>query len=415
MKVSLKQLKGDTFDIDVDPESSVGDLKAKVAELKPDMAVEHQKLIYAGKVLVDATLMKDCGIKEGQFIVVMVSKVKPPAGSAAAAPAPAEAAPAPAPAEAPAPAADAAPAAAGGGNREVFEQLRNHPQFAQMAAMVQQNPQALAQLLPAIAQTNPGLVQAIMQDQEGFMQMLQEAGGGGGRTVIHLSEEEQAAVKRLSDLGFDRGAAAEAYLACDKNEEVAANFLFENGAGDGDAGMVSMGGAGGGGSVPFPMMGAGGGGGGDEGAAGGGDGEGGDSVAVLAQLRNHPQFAQLAQMVLQNPQILPEIVNVVAQTNPEVERAIRENPQELVRLLHEAVGGGGGAPGGGAPGGGAPQPGGTLGGGPPGGMQLSEDERASIERLTELGFPRNAALQAYLACDKNEEMAANFLFENGDD
>lgn len=414
MKVSLKQLKGDTFDIEVDPESSVGDLKAKVAELKPDMPVEQQKLIYAGKVLVDATLMKDCGIKEGQFIVVMVSKVKPPAGSASAAPAPAEVAPAPAPAAAPAAAsapADAAPAAAGGETRAVFEQLRNHPQFAQMAAMVQQNPQALAQLLPAIAQTNPGLVQAIMQNQEEFMQMLQEAGGGGGgdgRTVIHLSEEEQAAIKRLTDLGFDRGAAAEAYLACDKNEEIAANFLFENGASDGDAGMVSMPGGGGGGAVPFPMMAPGAAGGG--GAAAGEDGEGGDSVAVLAQLRNHPQFAQLAQMVVQNPQILPEIVNVVAQTNPEVERAMRENPEELVRLLHEATQGAGGAPGGGAA-----QPGGTLGGGPPGGMQLSEDERAAIERLTELGFPRNAALQAYMACDKNEEMAANFLFENGDD
>merc|ERR1712070_676382 len=142
---------------------------------------------------------------------------------------------------------------------------------------------------------------------------------------------------------------------------------------------------------------------GDEGEAGG-DGEGGDSAAVLANLRNHPQFAQLAQMVLQNPQILPEIVNVVAQTNPEVERAIRENPQELVRLLHEATGGGGGAPGGPTP------PGATVGGGPPGGMQLSEDERGAIQRLTDLGFPRNAALQAYLACDKNEEMAANFLF-----
>lgn len=40
---------------------------------------------------------------------------------------------------------------------------------------------------------------------------------------------------------------------------------------------------------------------------------------------------------------------------------------------------------------------------------------ANGKQLCRLGFERDQAIQAYFACDKNEELAANFLFDQPDD
>lgn len=66
-------------------------------------------------------------------------------------------------------------------------------------------------------------------------------------------------------------------------------------------------------------------------------------------------------------------------------------------------------------GGGAGAGHGGMGGGmnPPGTIRVTQEELDAITRLTQLGFPKHKAAEAYFACDKNEELAANYLFESG--
>ena len=76
-----------------------------------------------------------------------------------------------------------------------------------------------------------------------FMQLILQGGSGIAQAppvsrpnqhVVHVSQEELDAITRLTALGFSQQRAARAFLSCDRNEELAANFLFEQAADDDD-------------------------------------------------------------------------------------------------------------------------------------------------------------------------------------
>ncbi|XP_061635820.1 UV excision repair protein RAD23 homolog B-like isoform X2 [Phyllopteryx taeniolatus] len=133
----------------------------------------------------------------------------------------------------------------GGGSpstRNPLEFLRNQPQFQQMRQIIQQNPALLPALLQQLGRDNPQLLQQITQHQERFVQMLNEpqgsGGGGGGEgaaeprassraNYIQVTPQEKEAIERLKALGFPEGLVIQAYFACEKNENLAANFLLQ--------------------------------------------------------------------------------------------------------------------------------------------------------------------------------------------
>ncbi|OMJ76229.1 hypothetical protein SteCoe_24450 [Stentor coeruleus] len=125
-----------------------------------------------------------------------------------------------------------------------FRQLMQDPNMMQLLQVVQQNPAALGPILMQLQQNNPEVYNMLMNNREALMQMMQNPQPSqqinpeligrlpkppsAGSAVISLTPQEQEEVKRLMELGFSKHDALEAYLSCDKNEEMAGSLLIEN-------------------------------------------------------------------------------------------------------------------------------------------------------------------------------------------
>lgn len=144
-------------------------------------------------------------------------------------------------------AAEAAAAGERGEDAHAEPNLDDHSsQLATLRAALQSNPELIQPMLDQLAASNPQIAEMIEQDPEGFMRTFLGTGGddddlgfeiegeGGegeqeeGTVRITLTEQDESAINRLCELGFERNLVIQVYMACDKNEEVAADILFRD-------------------------------------------------------------------------------------------------------------------------------------------------------------------------------------------
>ena len=249
--------------------------------------------------------------------------------------------------------------ASGGASGAPLQQLRNHPQINQLRQLVQSNPSTLQAVLTQIGQQQPDLLQEINSHQELFLQIMNEP----------VSDAAPAAP------GASSSTALGATIAnANANAESSSSPALGLGAG---------------GLSPEMMQGLG-------------------NPAQLAQMIDSMTPEQLQSMSAMMG-LTPEQLRMTAQA------ISRMPPEELQNYMSMAMQGEGmdmegmaGMMGGGGGGGG-------QGGAPPGAqvLRLNEEEMAAVDRLAGMGFDRSEAAQAYLACDKNEELAANLLMDGG--
>ncbi|XP_004711018.1 UV excision repair protein RAD23 homolog B [Echinops telfairi] len=413
MQVTLKTLQQQTFKIDIDPEETVKALKEKIESEKGKDAfpVAGQKLIYAGKILNDDTALKEYKIDEKNFVVVMVTKPKAvtapaPTTTQQSSPATTTAvsssaaatvaqAPTPAPASAPTPAPAPAP-----NPTPITPASTTAPSEPTPTSATQQEKPAEKPAEAPVA-TSPTSTDSTSGDSS-RSNLFEDA-----TSALVTGQSYENMVTEIMSMGYEREQVIAALRASFNNPDRAVEYLLMGIPGDRESQAV----------VDPPQA-----------ASTGAPPSSAVATAAatttatttttspgghpLEFLRNQPQFQQMRQIIQQNPSLLPALLQQIGRENPQLLQQISQHQEHFIQMLNEPVqeAGGQGSGGGGSSGGIA-----EAGSGHMNYIQVTPQEKEAIERLKALGFPEGLVIQAYFACEKNENLAANFLLQQNFD
>ncbi|XP_075381918.1 UV excision repair protein RAD23 homolog A isoform X1 [Mycteria americana] len=353
--VTLKTLQQQTFKIRMEPHETVRALKEKIEAEKGSDAfpVAGQKLIYAGKILSDDVPIREYRIDEKNFVVVMVTKAKSALGTAASE-AGAGGTSEPPVAPGPPPAADTVP--------------------PPPAAPSEETP---SHDLPPLALSEPAAGSVPPPGSAG-------RSADAASTLAVTGSEYETMLTEIMSMGYERERVVAALRASYNNPHRAVEYLLTGipGSPEPERPPVQE-------SRPpeQPVP---------------------EGENPLEFLREQPQFQNMRQVIQQNPALLPALLQQLGQENPQLLQQISQHQEQFIQMLNEPLGELGDLEGEmGAIGDESPQM---------NYIQVTPQEKEAIERLKALGFPESLVIQAYFACEKNENLAANFLLsQNFDD
>ncbi|EOA32884.1 hypothetical protein CARUB_v10016200mg [Capsella rubella] len=421
MKIYVKTLKGTHFEIEVKPEDSISDVKKNIETAQGADVYPAAKLmlIHQGKVLKDETTIEENKVAENSFIVIMMTKSKPVSAGASSASAgttltkaipPSTSQPsvppqtaasvatpvAPAPTRAPPPAPTPMPTPAPVAATET------------LTAPVPATEIVTAPVPATIPTSTPAPDSAPVGSQGDVY--------GQAASNLAAGSNLESTIQQILDMGggtWDRDTVVRALRAAFNNPERAVEYLYSGIPEQAEVPPVSRAPASGGQPASPPAQ-------TQQPAAAPASGPNANPLNLFPQglpnvggnpgagtldfLRNSQQFQALRAMVQANPQVLQPMLQELGKQNPNLMRLIQDHQADFLRLINEPVEGGG-------------ESGNLLGhmaaGIPqPQAIQVTPEEREAIERLEGMGFDRALVLEVFFACNKNEELAANYLLDH---
>ncbi|OMP09444.1 hypothetical protein COLO4_05462 [Corchorus olitorius] len=398
MKIFVKTLKGTHFEIEVKREDTVSDVKKNIETAQgPDIyPAAQQMLIHQGKVLKDNTTLAENNVAEKSFVVIMLTKSKVSSSGASTASA------------TPAPKTQNKVSSSGASTTSAATAPTNQ---VQSAAPAQTQPSTTAEApAPTVAVPAPVPEPAVTQAAPTSDSQADVYSQAASNLVAGNNLE--TTVQQILDMGggsWDRDTVVRALRAAFNNPERAVEYLYSGIPEQAEVPAVAQAPASGQAATlpaqaqqrttptaaagpnanPLDLF--------PQGLPNTGSNAG---AGTLDFLRNSQQFQALRAMVQANPQILQPMLQELGKQNPHLMRLIQEHQADFLRMINEPLEGGEG------------NVLGQLAEAMPQAITVTPEEREAIERLEAMGFDRNIVLEVFFACNKNEELAANYLLDH---